>query len=106
MPSDTGGSNIIGYYITISPPPSLSCITGTCSVSGDTLQYTFAGLDHTQEYNISVAAINCAGTGSTTQLQPNLDINATGTYRYLIFIIISCIKITCLLVSAIINFFL
>ena len=82
MPFDTGGSIITGYNITISPPLSCSStVTGICTVlvSGDTLQYTFTGLDHKQQYNISVAAINCAGTGSTTQLQLSLDINATGT---------------------------
>ena len=65
VPSDNGGSDITGYNITISPPPSVSCSTGTCTVSGDTLQYTFTGLDHTQQYTVSVAAINCAGTGDS-----------------------------------------
>ena len=77
-PSDNGGSDITGYNITISPT-SVSCST---TVSGDTLQYTFTGLDHTQQYTVSVAAINCAGTGSATQLQPNLDIDAMGNEKY------------------------
>ena len=78
-PSDNGGSDITGYNITISPPPSGSCSTGTCAVSGDTLQFIFTGLDHTQQYSISVAATNCNDTdGNATQLQPNLDIEATG----------------------------
>ena len=79
VPSDNGGSDITGYNITISPT-SVSCST---TVSGDTLQYTFTGLDHTQQYTVSVAAINCAGTGSAThvQLQPNLDIDAIGNEK-------------------------
>ena len=68
-PSDDGGSDITRYNITISPPPSVSCSTGTCTVSGDTLQYTFTGLDHTQQYTVSVAAINCAGTGDSVMLE-------------------------------------
>ena len=79
-PSNNGGSDITGYNITISPPPSgdSTCPLGSCTVSPDTLMYNITGLDHTIDYNISVAAINCAGTGATTQLQPNLNIYATG----------------------------
>ena len=69
---------ITGYNITISST-SVSCST---TVSGDALQYTFTGLDHTQQYTVSVAAINCAGTGSATQLQPNLNIDAMGNKQY------------------------
>ena len=66
-PSDNGGSDITGYEITISPAPSISC-TGTCTVSGGILQYTFTGLDHTQQYAVSVAAINCVGTGGSAHI--------------------------------------
>ena len=62
-PSDNGGSAIIGYNISISPSTS-TC--SSCVVSSDTLMYNITELNHTTNYTISVAAINCAGTGDST----------------------------------------
>ena len=77
-PSDNGGSDITGYNITISPPPSSdsTCSLGSCTVSGDTLMYNITGLNHTINYNVSVAAINCIGTGGSASTA--IDIVAEG----------------------------
>ena len=64
-PSDNGGSHITGYNITISPSTS-TC--SSCNVSSDTLMYNITELNHTINYTISVAAINCAGTGDSVFL--------------------------------------
>ena len=72
-PSDNGGSAITGYNITISPSTS-TC--SSCVVSSDTLMYNITELDHTINYTVSVAAINCAGTGDSVFL----DIIAKGTF--------------------------
>ena len=50
-------------YIIISPSTS-TC--SSCNVSSDTLMCNITELDHTINYTISVAAINCAGTGNST----------------------------------------
>ena len=65
-PSDNGGSNIIGYQISISPSTS-TC--SSCVVSSDTLMYNITELDHTINYTISVAAINRACTGGSVFLK-------------------------------------
>ena len=77
----------------ISPPPSVSCSTGTCTVSGDILQYTFTGLDHTQQYTVSVAAINCAGTGDSVVL---VDL-VKGNFVFMIHIVVHqyCLCLVC-----------
>ena len=76
VPSDNGGSNITGYNIAISPSTS-TC--SSCNVSSDTLMYNIAELNHTINYTISVAAINCAGTGDSVFLT-DLDIIAKGNF--------------------------
>ena len=73
-PSDNGGSDITGYNITISPSTS-TC--SSCDVSSDTLMYNITELNHTINYTISVAAINCVGTGDSVFLE-DLDIIAKG----------------------------
>ena len=77
-PSDNGGSAITGYNIIISPSISgdSTCPLGSCTVSSDTLIYNITELDHTQQYNISVAASNCIGTGDYASVL--VDIVATG----------------------------
>ena len=76
VPSDNGGSDITGYNIAISPPTSSdsTCPLGSCTVSSDTLIYNIT--EHTQQYNISVAASNCIGTGDYASVL--IDIVATG----------------------------
>ena len=67
VPSHNGGSAITGYNITISPSTS-TC--SSCVVSSDTLMYNIiTELNHTINYTISVAAINCAGTGGSMFLK-------------------------------------
>ena len=73
--SHNGGSNITGYNITISPSTS-TC--SSCDVSSDTLMYNITELNHTINYTISVAAINCAGTGDS--MSKELDIIAKGNF--------------------------
>ena len=77
-PSDNGGSAITGYNIIISPPTSgdSTCPLGSCTVSSDTLIYNITELDHTQQYNIIVAASNCIDTGDYASVL--VDIVATG----------------------------
>ena len=76
MPDINGGSDIDNYTIAISPSTSgdSTCPLGSCTVSSDTLNIT--ELDHTQQYNISVAASNCIGTGDYASVL--VDIVATG----------------------------
>ena len=81
---DNGGSDITNYTITISPSTSgdSTCPLGSCTVSSDTtvsndtLIYNVTELDHTQQYNISVAASNCIGTRDYASVL--VDIIATG----------------------------
>ena len=75
---DNGGPDITNYTIIISPSTSSdsTCPLGSCTVSSDTLIYNITELDHTQQYNISVAASNCIGTGDYASVL--VDIVATG----------------------------
>ena len=56
---DNGGPDNYTSTITIIPSTSgdSTCPLGSCTVSSDTLIYNITELDHTQQYNISVAAI-------------------------------------------------
>ena len=74
VPSHNGGSAITGYNITISPSTSTY---SSCVVSSDTLMYNITELNHTINYTISVAAINCAGTGDSVVLK---DITPRGRF--------------------------
>ena len=76
VPSDNGGSDITGYNITISPSTS-TC--SSCNVSNDTLMYNITELNHTINYTIGVAAINCAGTGDSVFLR-DFDLIAKGNF--------------------------
>ena len=58
-------------------PSTSTC--SSCNVSSDTLMYKITELNHTINYTISVAAINCAGTGGSAFLN-DLDIIARGNF--------------------------
>ena len=51
---------------TILPLLLLASVSCSTTVSDDTLQYTFTGLDHT--LSVLLSAINCAGTGDNISI--------------------------------------
>lgn len=59
-PSDNGGLDILGYYITSSPATS----TFTADASSNSV--TFTGLSYWTSYTFTVAAYNSAGTGTSS----------------------------------------
>ena len=79
MPDNVGPD----ITITISPCTSSdsTCPLGSCTVSSDTLIYNITELDHRIKYNVSIAAVNCIGTGSSVSLEDLIDIMATGNYK-------------------------
>ena len=62
-PQNDGGASVVNYTVTLVGPGAVHLST-TSSVQ---MMATFR-LDYNEEYTVSIAATNCAGTGGTVSL--------------------------------------
>ena len=76
-PTNTGGQGVmITHYVLTGLPQSASCSTGPCDNITSTTT-TITGLQCNTSYNVSVRAVNCRGTGASSNtieitVQPDL----------------------------------